>query len=63
MFILNLHALLDIVVHVDSLVADCLVLIQMLDQGRDELLRDKELEVGLLVDVSIDGAPANDRVF
>lgn len=47
---------------VDCLVADCLVLIQMLNQGNNELARHKKFEVSLLVDVALGRTPAKNRV-
>jgi hypothetical protein len=47
---------------VDGLIAHSVVMVQVLNQGVDELLRNEELEVGLLVNIALRWAPAEDWV-
>jgi len=60
--VLDLHALVHFSIIVDSLVAYSFVLIQMFNEREDKFLRNEELKVSFLVNISSLWAPANKSI-
>ena len=60
--VLRVYVLMRSTFSVDGLVGHSIVTVQVLSQGEDKLLRNEEFEVGLLVDIALRWAPAEDWV-